>query len=385
MSRILSITGGVVSDSRGEDTVSCTIALESGVTVSASVPRGKSTGSHEAVSVAAGVAVENIRTVVAPRLIGLESGNQKNIDELLCVLGGDQKQEIGGNATLAVSVALARAHAQEIGLPLWRYLRDISRIETFPSPFPRPFVNVINGGAHTGNTRLFQEYIIVPQEQTEDACLSFAEHMLEELGKRVESDYPGTPRGDEGGFALQTKNPMEPFELMHKIGGGGVFALDAAATDSSYSDEERTDIFTKMSALFPLRFLEDPYGEESFSLFSTLTRTLPHIVIVGDDLTTTNVARITRAHEEESITGVIIKPNQIGTVTEALEAARNARGYGWSLIASHRSGETEDVFIADFAYAVGADGIKIGAPVQPERKVKYDRLRVIEKEITNNI
>ncbi|MCR4274840.1 MAG: hypothetical protein NUW02_02205 [Candidatus Campbellbacteria bacterium] len=383
MSRISTIVGTTVKDSRGEETVLCTVTLASGSTASASVPRGKSVGSHEAVSVPAEIAVSVIKTQIFPRLIGLDSGNQKEIDTILCELGGEQKKEIGGNTTLVVSIAVARAHAQEIGIPLWRYLRDSSHIDTFPSLFPRPFVNVINGGAHTGNTKLFQEYIVVPQEDSVDACLSSAEHILKEVGKEIQTLYPETPRGDEGGYALQTQNPLEPFLLLQKHSGDNVFfALDAAATDSIYTDEERTTLFVEMSNTFPLRFLEDPYGEESFSLFSTLQEMLPNVVVVGDDLTTTNITRIARAHAERSITGVIIKPNQIGTVSEALEAVRTARGYGWTVVASHRSGETDDTFIADFAYGVGADGIKIGAPVQPERKVKYDRLRAIEKELT---
>lgn len=381
MSRISNIRADVMQDSRGEDTISCTVTLESGVEVSASVPQGKSTGSHEAISVSAHTAVAHIQALT-PQLIGRESGTQKDIDALLCERAGEQKKELGGNTTLVISIAVARAHAQEIGIPLWRYLREQAHIETFPSPFPRPFVNIINGGAHTGNTRLFQEYIVVPQEDSIDACLSLAEQILDTIGKKIDTLYPGTPRGDEGGYALQTRDPLEPFSLIHAVGGNVVFALDAAATESAYSDDERTRLFGEIQSAFPLRFLEDPYGEESFTLFAQLQKTFPQVVIVGDDLTTTNSIRIKRAHEEKSITGVIIKPNQIGTVSESLEAVRNARGNGWTVIASHRSGETGDAFIADFAYGVGADGIKIGAPVQHERKAKYDRLRAIGREIT---
>lgn len=383
MSRISTITGNVLKDSRGEDTISCVVTLESGMSAHASVPRGKSTGSHEAESVLADIAMENIRRVVAPQVIGVESGDQKKLDSLLCVMGGGQKKGIGGNTTLVVSIAVARAHAQERGVPLWKYLREISNIQQFPSPFPRPFVNVINGGAHTGNTKLFQEYIVVPQEDSMDECLSSAERILEIVGIEIQTLYPNTPRGDEGGYALQTTDPLEPFVLLQKHSGDKViFALDAASTGSMYADEELTAFFVEMTEKFPLRFLEDPFGEESFSLFSKLQEMLPQVVIVGDDLTTTNVTRIAKAYTEKSITGVIIKPNQIGTVSEAIEAVKSAREYGWSIIASHRSGETGDTFIADFAYGVGADGIKIGAPVQPERRVKYDRLRAIEKELT---
>ena len=382
MSRISTITGNAIKDSRGEDTISCTVTLESGVSAHASVPRGKSTGSHEAQSVPVDTAIENIERVVAPQIIGMESGDQKKLDSLLCVMGGGQKKGIGGNTTLVVSIAVARAHAEELNIPLWKYLREISNIQQFPSPFPRPFVNVINGGAHTGNTKLFQEYIVVPQEGSIDACLSSAERILDAVGVEIQTLYPNTPRGDEGGYALQTSDPLEPFVLLQKHSGEKtIFALDAASTESVYADEELTAFFVEIAKKFPLRFLEDPYGEESFSLFSKLQEMLPEVVIVGDDLTTTNVTRIAKAHLEKSITGVIIKPNQIGTVSEAMEAVKSAREYGWSVIASHRSGETDDTFIADFAYGVGTDGIKIGAPVQPERKVKYDRLRAIEKEL----
>jgi enolase len=312
----------------------------------------------------------------------MESGDQKEIDDALCLLGGDRKATIGGNTALAVSSTVARAHAAEAGIPLWRYLREMSHIESFPSPYPRPFVNLLNGAAHTGNAKLFQEYTIVPESASLHDALAVVERVRAALETLMEKRFPHTPLGDEGGWALSGTDPLEPFALLQEAADGQpcVFALDAAATESAYTDDERTRLYTDMARKFPLRFLEDPYGEEAFGLFAQLAQQLPDVTLIGDDLTTTNPLRIAQAHEDRSIRGVIIKPNQIGTVSEALGAARAARGYGWSVIASHRSGETTDSFIADFAYSIGADGIKVGVSTQKERAAKYDRLRVIETE-----
>ncbi|GMU74327.1 MAG: enolase [Candidatus Campbellbacteria bacterium] len=381
MSALHDITARIIQDSRGQDTVECTVTLASGTTATASVPSGKSTGSHEVVPVPASVSVQKIMQAVAPLLVGRDVADQKAIDELLIGAAGEQKQLLGGNTTLAASVAVARAHALETDTPLWKYLRVISGVSVFPSPFPRPFVNLINGGAHTGNTNIFQEYILVPQNATMKDSLAHADEVRKKLGDIVKQKYPDVTLGDEGGFALKTDDPIEPFTLLREAAGeGAAFALDAAATESTYDDEARTEIFKTMIAQFPLAYIEDPFGEEHFGLFARFQNSAPGVVCVGDDLTTTNTARMEKAFAEKSITGVILKPNQIGTVSEALAAAAKAREYGWRIIASHRSGETEDAFIADFAYGVGADGIKIGTSVQKERWAKYDRLGAIALE-----
>jgi enolase len=382
MSVIEDIVSRTVQDSRGQDTVSCTVVLAGGVEAEASVPQGKSTGSHEAVSLPADIAVQKISQVILPLLRGKDVADQKSIDEVLIVAAGDQKRTLGANATLAVSIAVARAHAHEVGMPLWKYLRSIAGVQTFPSPFPRPFVNLINGGAHTGNAKLFQEYLLVPQHKTMKESLAYADAVRQTLNTLIKEKYPDTQLGDEGGFALQTFDPIEPFALITQAShGDALFALDAAATNSVYPDEQRTEMFKTMTEQFPLMYIEDPYGEDAFDIFARLQGSIRGLVVVGDDLTTTNVVRMEKAFAEKSILGIIIKPNQIGTVTEACAAAARARDFGWQVLCSHRSGETEDTFIADFAYGVGADGIKIGTSVQKERWAKYDRLQNIELEI----
>lgn len=381
MGTITDIAGRVIQNSRGEETLACTLTLGSGVSVESSVPNGKSTGSHEAVSIPAATAIQKLSQVVSPLLVGKDSADQGSIDGALCAVAGEQKQLLGANTALAVSIAVARAHALETDVPLWKYLRSISGVEIFPSRFPRPFVNLINGGAHTGNTKIFQEYMIVPQHNSAKESLAYVDGVRQRLGESIRQKYPDVALGDEGGFALPTGDPMEPLVFLQSVTSGeSVFAIDVAATESAYTDEDRTSLFTSMVSQFPLVYIEDPYGEEGFGLFARLQGAMPGVVCVGDDLTTTNTDRMERAFLNKSITGVILKPNQIGTVTEALAAAARARHYGWQIIASHRSGETEDSFIADFAYAVGADGIKIGASVQKERWAKYARLEAIESE-----
>jgi enolase len=344
------------------------------------VPQGKSTGSHEAVSLPASKVIEYSFKHISDLLNGKGISDQEYIDEVLCEAAGENKANLGANATLAVSIAVARAQARVAGIPLWKYLRSLSNIDSFETPFPRPFVNLINGGAHTGNIKIFQEYILIPQEGTMRDCLEHADRAWRVVGEEVNKNRE-VSLGDEGGYALKTEDPIEPLEILSRtVGEYSKFAIDAAATESVYDDDHLTDIYKIIIGRFPVEYLEDPYGEEDFDLFSRLQNT-SKVICVGDDLTTTNVSRMERAFNEKSIRGIIIKPNQIGTVTETLSAARLARLYGWHIIVSHRSGETEDTFIADLAYGVGAEGIKIGASVHKERLAKYDRLRVIEREI----
>lgn len=378
MSKIKAISGEVIKDSRGEDTVLCRVELESGVVAEASVPQGKSTGSHEAVCVSASDAVKNIEGAVSEKVVGLECESQKELDDILCELAGEQKKEIGGNTTLAVSIAVLRACAQEKEIPLWKYIKEISQINL--NDFPKPFVNMINGGVHTGNTKLFQEYMIVPQKKTMRECISFVQDAFSSLEKVIVEKFGETKRGDEGGFALTTDDPSEPLKIISEV-GDFVFCVDVAANGSGLNDEERTEVLKEMTKDFNLKFIEDPYGEEEFEKFALLKKDLGDVVVVGDDLTTTNKERLQKAVENGSVSGVIIKPNQIGTVSEAIETVKFAKENNVFVIASHRSRETPDSFIADFAYGVGADGIKIGSPSQRERKAKYDRLLEIESEI----
>lgn len=395
MTHITHITATTTPDSRGEETVACVLTLSNGADVSASVPQGKSTGIHEAVSIPARDAVRAIEEVVVPALVGKPVHDIRAIDAILIELGGAGKKETGANATLAVSIAVARAGARVFDEPLWKFLRRFLPYTPHARPrsaneqestFPKPFVNVINGGLHAGGNIPFQEYIVIPQESTMQKSLAVAEDMYRAVGTLVREHDADCPLGDEGGYAPIVNDPLLPFALIREASENSgldvTLGLDAAGTDVALSDEEKTLWYEKMVEEYGLFYLEDPYAEDGFSDFKGIhDRYGDRVIIAGDDLTTTNVERMREAHEKGSVNGVILKPNQIGTVSEALDAAALAHEYGWYTVASHRSGETRDDFIADFAYAVGASGIKIGAPAQPERLTKYARLRAIEKEM----
>lgn len=386
MTHIKHITAATTPDSRGEATVLCTVVLSDGTEVSASVPQGKSTGSHEAVSLPADVAIRAIEEKIAPALEGKPINDLRTLDSILIELGGVGKKETGANATLAVSIAVARAGAKTFDEPLWKFLRRFISYTPQESTFPKPFVNVINGGLHAGGNIPFQEYIVIPEEATMTRALDVAEDVYRAVGTLVREHDPECPLGDEGGYALSGNDPLLPFALIREAAENAgldvTLGLDAAGTDVAFGDEEKVMWYEKMVSEYGLFYLEDPFEEDGFGSFVGLRKRYgDRVVIVGDDLTTTNVERMRLAHEKGSINGVILKPNQIGTIAEALDAAALAHEYGWYIVASHRSGETRDDFIADFAYAVGASGIKIGAPVQPERLTKYDRLRAIEKEM----
>jgi len=387
MTHIKHITADTTLDSRGEATVSCTVVLSDGTEVSASVPQGKSTGSHEAVSLTAEDAIRAIQEKIAPALEGKPVNDLRMLDSILIELGGVGKKETGANATLAVSIAVARVGAKKFDEPLWKFLRRFIPYTPHESTFPKPFVNVINGGLHAGGNIPFQEYIVIPEEATMAKSLAVAEDVYRSVGTLVREHDSDCPLGDEGGYALSGNDPLLPFALIREAAENAgldvTLGLDAAGTDVALGDEEKATWYEKMVEDYGLFYLEDPFDEEGFGSFVGLRKRYgDRVVIAGDDLTTTNVERMREAHEKGSINGVILKPNQIGTVSEALDAATLAHEYGWYIVASHRSGETRDDLIADFAYAVGAHGIKIGAPAQPERLTKYDRLKAIEKEMS---
>lgn len=357
------------------------------------MPSGKSTGSHEARELRdadGGVsqAIQNIETRIAPQLQGYDWHSADAIDDAMLELDGTQdKSRLGANAILSVSIAAQRLFAQVEGIPLWKAIAK--RAGTTPSA-PRLYVNVLNGGVHAQFRLPFQEYILVCEGPTSSAFAT-ARAAFTELHAIVGD----VPMGDEGGFSPTLGTIDEPFDILAKLVAahpGTFIAIDAAASelfkdgayrlmDEPYRPDELLRLYEDLAAHYPLRSIEDPFAEDSDADFIGITAALgDRCLIVGDDFTVTNPARIQHTIPERSINAVLIKPNQIGSVKEAIKAVQLTHAAGWKTVCSHRSGETDDTFIADFAYGVGAYGLKAGGLAQKERVEKYERLLEIEKE-----
>ncbi len=413
--RIRSLQARPILDSRGAWTVEVTFEFKDGIRAVASVPQGKSTGATEARPLPAPAAVQKINNVIAPKLrrVDIRAGRGQNeqaaLDAFLIRLDGTgTKSNLGANAILATSIAFARASATANKIPLWQHIRTLLGPAAFPSKLaagrglvhPRLFINVINGGLHAGNNLHFQEYLIIPRCRTIRESTEIGTQIYHALGEALArvKDKTATNLGDEGGYAPNFMDDMEPLHIIRavlkklKLAKQIDFGIDAAATDiKKLKHKELESMYVKLLRGNNFIYLEDPFADKDFLSFAALTmrygaeRAKGHsrksdepVWIAGDDLTTTNIHRMERAHAENSVNAVIIKPNQIGTISEALDAVRAARKYNWAVIASHRSGETDDDFIADFAYGVGADGLKLGAPARGERIAKYNRLLEIE-------
>ncbi len=391
MYEIDDIKAEIIKDSRGEETVQATVTLTGGITASASVPQGKSRGAGEAHYVSPDYAVINIQEIISPALKNSMSIMQKEIDARLKALDGTPtKEKLGANAILAVSIAVARAASVARNIPLWAHLREMTGIPILDNSRPRLFVNLINGGEHAKNNLAFQEYLAIIDGANFAEMIEVQASLWSNLKKMFNDKFgDALPLGDEGGFAPEAMSDnLEPFRLIKSAAGelieDGFVTLgtDVAGANAKLSLEERGILFETAIKDYQLTYIEDPYGEEDFTSFSKMTATYgDKMIIAGDDLTVTNSELMRMANQKKSINGVIIKPNQIGTITEALDAVRTANSFGWKVIASHRSGETEDTFIADFAYAIGAFGLKLGVPTQVARHTKYDRLLEIDKEI----
>jgi enolase len=400
-----------ILDSRGNPTVEVEVELEAGVLGTAAVPSGASTGEHEAHELrdgdseryfAKGVtrAVQNVVEVIGPALVGRDALAQAEIDRAMIDLDGtDAKSKLGANAILGVSMAVARAAANQVGLPLWRYLGGAqARI------LPAPLMNVLNGGAHADNGLAIQEFMIVPV-----GALSFREalragvetfHALKALLKQRGLS---TAVGDEGGFAPRIERNegaiavvLEAIERAgYEPGKDIALALDAAASEFYDADKrqytfdgqrmaaaELVDIYAALCEKYPIVSIEDGCDEDDWNGWKLLTEALgDRVQLVGDDLFVTNTRRLQRGIEAEVANSILIKVNQIGTITETLEAVQLARLNDYSAIISHRSGETEDTFIADLAVALGTGQIKTGSVSRSERVAKYNQLLRIEEEI----
>ena len=412
MTTIESIHAREILDSRGQPTVEATVVVAGGAAGRAAVPSGASTGAHEAVELRDGDArryagkgvlraVGNVNDVLGPGLRGLDVGDQAAIDARLVALDGTpNKARLGANAILAVSLACARAAAAAAGRPLYRALgSDAATL------LPVPLMNVINGGRHATNPLDFQEFMIVPHgassfhEATRQGVEVY--HVLRGLLDRRGFT---TAVGDEGGFAPALRAHEEALDLLvEAIGGAGLtpgrdvsIALDAAASelaaDGGYvfhkaggrrqSADELIALYSRWASAYPLVSIEDGLGEDDWEGWQRLTAALgARLQLVGDDIFVTNERILARGITERVGNAVLIKLNQIGTVTETRDTMARARGAGYRQVVSHRSGETEDAFIADFAVATGAGQIKTGAPCRSERTAKYNRLLAIAEEL----
>lgn len=384
MATIDTLQSRTILDSRGFPTLEVELHLSDGTRAWASVPQGKSSGSHEAVHKEESEVIRALEATVLPRIKGFQSGKQKEFDELLITTDGTpNKAKLGANTTLALSICYARASSISSGRNLWQYLRDAASSE---AGMPRLYANLINGGLHAGNELDFQEYLVIPKSNdiTEATkIVTSLYHALKESLVAEKGGFAGNV-GDEGGFAPNMHDNIEPLRFIKLVAQAeGLWekidlGIDVAASSTFMDARELKATYKEMKESYDLRYLEDPFYEDDFKAFAALREEEgAGMLICGDDLTTTQTERMKRAHTEGSINAIIVKPNQVGTITEAFEAVELARTYDWQVIVSHRSGETTDDFIADFAYAVGADGFKLGAPARGERVAKYNRLAYI--------
>jgi len=414
MTEIAAIHAREVLDSRGNPTVEADVVLESGALGRAIVPSGASTGEHEAVELRDGdkshylgkgvlKAVENIETILAPELRGMDAANQRLLDATMIQLDGtENKGRLGANAILAVSMAAARASANELKIPLYRYLGGVNA-----SILPTPMMNILNGGAHADNNVDFQEFMVMPvgAERFSDA-LRWGVEVFHTLKGVLKKKGYNTAVGDEGGFAPSLKSNTEAIEVIleaiqlagFKPGEEVAIALDPASSEFFDTDRSRyvfkkSDKSEKISEQmvafyadwvrqYPIVSLEDGLAENDWEGWKVLTRELgQQIQLVGDDIFVTNTELLQKGIEEGAGNSILIKLNQIGTVSETFECIELGRRYGYTSVISHRSGETEDTFIADLAVATGAGQIKTGSASRTDRIAKYNQLLRIEEEL----
>jgi len=399
--------GSEILDSRGNPTVSATVQLTDGTVGTAAAPSGASTGKFEAVELRDGdqrryggrgvlKAVRNINEIISPALEKAHSLTVRQVDDILKKLDGTpNKAHLGANATLAVSLACARAMAAHYRMPLYRFLGGAAA-----SRLPVPMMNILNGGAHAANNIDIQEFMIIPaQAENFREGLRWCAEIYHTLGAQLRKKGLSTGVGDEGGFAPDLSSDEEAIEeilaAVEKAGYGGkvTLALDAAGSEwaqegayrlpkrgKTYVTEDLISYWEGLLDKYPIVSIEDPLGEEDFSGWAEMTARLGNRVqLVGDDLFVTNLERLQQGIDQGAANAILIKPNQIGTLTETLEAIDLAKRSGYKTIISHRSGETEDTFIADLAVAVNAGQIKTGAPCRTERVAKYNRLLRIEE------
>ncbi len=409
MPEIVDVWAREILDSRGNPTVEVEVYLDSGVWGRAAVPSGASTGEREALELRDGDknryhgkgvrrAVDNVNEIIAPELIGMDPTEQVLIDRLLLELDGtENKSHLGANAILGVSLAVAKAAAAELGLPLYRYIGGVNA-----KVLPVPMMNVLNGGVHADNNVDIQEFMIMPVgAPTFSEALRMASETFQVLKKVLKNKGYSTNVGDEGGFAPNLNSNREALDLLmeaiekagYRPGEDMVLAIDAASSsfyengrylfeEQELTAEEMIKWYEKVIEEYPIVSIEDGLAENDWEGWKELTSALGHkVMLVGDDLFVTNVKYIRRGIEEGIANAVLIKLNQIGTLTETLEAIELATRAGYKVVISHRSGETEDTTIADLAVATNAGFIKTGSLSRTDRICKYNQLLRIEEEL----
>lgn len=419
--KIKKISALEIIDSRGNPTVEVTIEAASGTTAVAAVPSGASTGRFEAHELRDGdphryegkgvlKAVANIEKIIAPELIGLKATEQKKIDELMIKLDGTKnKSKLGANAILGVSLAAARLAAKLTGQELFEYLRGLYDPKNTKYILPTPVVNVINGGKHGATNINIQEFWVVPTKVKEfrEKVRQSAEvfHKLGDLLKGLGMD---TDVGNEGGYSPNVKSHRQVFDLItqaiesagYEPGEDIMLGIDAGASEfydndskkyklvlenKEFDSEDMIDFYIDLMETYPLRFLEDPFDQEDWTAWQEFSKDdhikASHVKVIGDDLFVTNVSRLKKGVDMGVANTILIKPNQIGTLTETFAAIRMAQENNYKVIVSHRSGETSDTTIADLAVAVNSDYIKTGSTSRGERTAKYNRLLSIEDKL----
>ena len=408
MAVIVDVYGREILDSRGNPTLEVEVTLEDGAFGRAAVPSGASTGAFEAVELRDGdksrylgkgvtKAVENVNSVLGPELVGMEASDQVAIDQLMLELDGtENKGKLGANAILGVSLAVAKAQADSVGLPLYQYIGGVAAQD-----LPVPMMNILNGGAHADNNVDIQEFMIMPVGAESFAqALRMGAEVFHSLKKVLQDKGLNTAVGDEGGFAPNLSSNVQAIEvILQAIEAAGYtpgdevsIALDVASTemfaDGKYNfagegiqrhTDEMIEFYAELIKKYPIVSIEDPLSEDEWDSWQKLTSALgSKVQLVGDDLFVTNTKRLSKGIEQGVANSILIKVNQIGTLTETLQAIEMAKKAGYTAVVSHRSGETEDTTIADIVVGVNAGQIKTGAPSRTDRVAKYNQLLRIE-------
>ena len=416
MSIIINIHARQIFDSRGNPTIEVDVTTENGISGRAAVPSGASTGEHEAVELRDGGkdymgkgvknAIENVNTLISQELLGVSVFEQNEIDKIMIDLDGTpNKSKLGANAILGVSLATAKAAANELGLPLYRYIGGVSA-----NTLPVPMMNIINGGSHSDAPIAFQEFMVMPvQAENFSQAMQMGSEIFHNLKKVLHDRNLSTAVGDEGGFAPTlegTEDALDTIALAvknagYKLGDDIMIALDCAAAEfyegGNYdyskfegksgkirSSKEQADYLAELASNYPIISIEDGMDENDWEGWKYLTDKIgDKVQLVGDDLFVTNVKRLSRGIENGIANSILIKVNQIGTLTETIDAVNMAKNAGFTSVMSHRSGETEDTTIADLAVALNCGQIKTGSASRSDRMAKYNQLLRIEEELGN--
>jgi len=417
MAKIKKIIAREILDSRGNPTIEAIIELNDSSVGVASAPSGASTSKHEAIELrdkdpkryfGRGVltSLKKISAIIAPQLLGKEASQQKQLDEVMIKLDSTpNKANLGGNTILALSCAITKAQASSQKMPLYQYIANLAGENAHEFNIPTPMFNILNGGKHGGRNVDFQEFMVVsPQANNYSKNLQVGVEIYYALREVIQSRSSIPLVGDEGGYAPLLYSNLDALKLIedaiekagYKLGLDAFFSLDIAASTiikgSSYKLKDKPvaldandllDYFVTLNEQYHLLSLEDPFSDDDWDHWKKITERLGRdTLIVGDDLIATNKERLLKAIAQKACNATVIKPNQVGTITETLEAVKIAKSNGLKIVVSHRSGETNDDFIVDFAVAVQADYVKFGAPARGERVAKYNRLLEIEHELS---